>query len=180
MKFSTLALLFALPLFGLACEEQAPAPDEGAGQPVAGQPAAGQPGTPAEGQPAVVAPSAVEICKGIVDAAKAKDEAKIVSVATDGAAEALAGEGVKDHMFALLTDAACGEETKSPDGAKAMVAMTKGEAKMDMPFTKAGDAVKFDVAAFIEKNPIKKEEGKKGKKEKVKKEKAKKGKKGKK
>ena len=180
MKLGTLALLLALPLFALACEEQAAVPEEGA-QPAAGQPAAGQPGAPTEGQPAVAAPTAGEICKGIVEAAKAKDEAKIVSVATDGAAEALAGEGVKDHVFALLTDAACGEETKSEDGAKAMVALTKGEAKMDLPFTKAGDALKFDVAAFIEKNPIKKEEGKgKGKKEKAKKEKAKKGKKAKK
>jgi hypothetical protein len=179
MKLGTLALLFALPLFGLACEEQAATPEEGAGQQAAGQPAAGQPGAPTE-PPAAVAPNAVEICKGIVEAAKAKDEAKIVSVATDGAAEALAGEGVKDHVFALLTDAACGEETKSEDGAKAMVGLTKGDAKMDLPFTKAGDTLKFDVASFVEKNPIKKEEGKKGKKEKAKKEKAKKGKKGKK
>ena len=178
MKLGTLALLFALPLFGLACEEQTPAPEEGAG----GQPAVGQPATPTEGQPAAApAPSAVEICKGIVEAAKAKDEAKIVAVSVAGAGDALAGEGVREHMFALLTDAVCGEEKKSEDGAKVEVALTKGEEKMELPFTKVGDTLKADIALFVEKHPAKKEDGKKGKKEKVKKEKpVKKGKKGKK
>ena len=155
MKLRTLAVLFALPLFGLACEEQAPTPDEGAG----GQPGAGQPTPPTE-PVAAPAPNAVEICKGIVEAAKAKDEAKIVAVATDGAADVLNGEGVKDHVYALLADAACGEETKSEDGSKVMVAVTKGDEKVELPFTKVGDTLKFDAAAFVERNPAVVKKGK--------------------
>ncbi len=178
MKLRTLALVFVLPCLGLACQEQAAAPED---QPApAAQPAAA--GTP-EGQPAAQ-PAAqpvltgVDICKGIVEAAKAKDDAKVTAMATDGAADVLAGEGVKDHVYALLGEAACGEETKSEDGTKVAVALTKGEEKLELPLVKAGEALKVDVAAFVEKNPIKKDG--KGKKEKGKKDKAKKGKKAKK
>ncbi|MBI5508289.1 MAG: hypothetical protein HY903_06010 [Deltaproteobacteria bacterium] len=178
MKLRTLAMLFVLPVFGLACEESTEPTEE---QPAAGQPAAGAPGGAEGGTPAAApapVPSAVDACKAAVEAAKAKDDAKFTGAAMDGAGEAMAGEGVKDHVYGLLGEAVCGEETKSEDGSKAQVAAMKGEEKLELAFTKASDVYKLDVAALIEKYP--KKEDPKGKGKKGKKDKAKKGKKGKK
>jgi hypothetical protein len=173
MKRRTVVWLVALSLGGIvACEETAetdpvdneaiaPAPaDEKA--PAGERQRAGE--QAGEAEPG--APGPADVCGEIVEAAKAKDEGKLLALCTPGSADSLAAAD-KEAVFTAIAASACGAATA--EGGKATVAVTAGEKAMELPFTKVADAWKLDTAAYLEKYPPAKAEGGKKKKKATKK-----------
>lgn len=153
-----------------ACEEKTAAPEQTA--PVAVVPAAdakaaeGAAGAPkaAEGAEAgaagavpvvkeVALPSPQDVCNQLVEAAKGKDEAKVLVLSTPATQTAFAAEGAKDHVLGTLAAASCG--VAKVDGDSAVVPLGNTEPAQEATFSKAADGWKFDGAAFLAKYPVK-------------------------
>ena len=171
MKLRTLMVMLVVPCFFLwGCEETTEATEETVD--TAAEP------TEEAAPAAEEKPGPADVCQKIVEAAKANDEAGMVAHCTDDAAEAMAGDGVKEAMFEKLGGAECGEATVNEDGS-ATVKAKAGEEERDIPFAKVEENWKLNVAQYIEKYPVEKKEvakAKKGKKKKGKKKRRKKGK----
>jgi hypothetical protein len=140
-------------------EQKAPEPE---GQP-AGDVAA------AEQEPAPPGPA--DVCGQIIEAAKAKDEGKLLALCTPGSAEALAATD-KDAVFTAIATGACGAAEE--DGDKATVALAAGEKALELPLTKVADAWKFDTVAYLAKYPRTAKKPEPGKKKRGKKKRGKK------
>jgi len=163
MKLRILALLLSFPLVMWGCEDSgeasgdAAAGEEGAaaegGEAAADAGAEGGEEAKEAGEAAAEGPAAV--CAKVIEAIKAKDVAAVVALCTEGAGEAITADSI-GGMATALGEANCGEATI--DGDKATVAATAGEEKRDIPFAKAGDAWKFDAAAYAKAYPAAKAE----------------------
>ncbi len=103
-----------------------------------------------------------QACNNLIEAAKAKDDAKFLANATDVTAQAMADAASKEMMFGMMATATCGEGVV--EGEKATVPVTAGADKRDVPFVKIGDAWKFDAAEYMNKYPPAPAKGKKAKK----------------
>jgi len=157
--------MFVLSLMTVACEEKKAADAEAtSGTPAAAEAAPAVPASEAAAQaadangvaaPAVqeaVLPGPQEVCVALTEAAKAKDESKILAASTPATATAFAAEGAKDHIVAILAGATCG--TFTIDGDSATVALGTSEPIKQATFSKAADGWKFDGAAFLAKYPV--------------------------
>lgn len=100
----------------------------------------------------VAVPGPQDVCKALTEAAKAKDDSKILAASTPATATAFASEGAKDHIIAILAGATCG--TATVDGDSATVALGTAEPIKQAGFSKAADGWKFDGAAFLVKYPV--------------------------
>ena len=180
MKLLTLGSVVSFGVLGLvACDQgagtaggdtaAAPAVAPADTAPAAGD---GEAAAPAGGDAEVakVEQTPQQACNALIDAAKAKDDAKFLANCTDVTAQALADAATKEMMFTMMATATCGEGVV--EGEKATVPVTAGPDKRDVPFVKMGDAWKFDSAEYMNKYPP---APAKGKKAKVKKTKVKKG-----
>lgn len=154
-----------------ACEEKNAAPEQPAAAAAAAAAAEAKPGTEAAAAagaakaveagaaaaPAavkeVVLPSPQDVCNQLIEAAKAKDEAKLLVLSTPATQTAFAAEGVKDHVIATLAAASCG--VAKVDGDNAVVPLGATEPAQEATFSKAADGWKFDGAAFVAKYPVK-------------------------
>lgn len=157
MKLRTLGFLSSVVVLALSgCEQEAePVAEE---KPIAEKPAEPPPPPKPES-------TAVTACNALVEAAKAKDEAKFMANATEGA-DALLG-AKKETVMTMLGNATCAAESTPVEGKPdaAMVAVTTaGDQKRDVPFLKVGDEWKFDAQSYVEKYPMIQEKAKKGKK----------------
>jgi hypothetical protein len=175
MRTLTLGCVVSFGVLGLvACEQQAdhatpttppattttttPTPGD-AGAEAGDGAAAGEAAKPAEVTPAAV-------CATLLEAAKAKDDAKFLANSTDVTAQAMSDATTKETIYTLLGGtASCGEATV--EGERATVPVTAGAEKREVPFVKIGDAWKFDSAEYMNKYPAAPEKGKKGKKAKA-------------
>jgi hypothetical protein len=159
--------MFVLSLMTVACEEKKAGDAEAtSGTPVAAEAAKAAPAsepaaaaaTPAADANAVAAakeaalPGPQEVCVALTEAAKAKDDSKILAASTPATATAFAAEGAKDHIVAILAGATCG--TFTIDGDSATVALGTAEPIKQATFSKAADGWKFDGAAFLAKYPV--------------------------
>lgn len=99
-----------------------------------------------------VLPGPQDICSAIVEAAKAKDDSKILAASTPATATAFAADGVKDSIMGVLSTATCG--TPVIDGDNATVTLGTVEPIKQATFSKAADGWKFDGAAFAAKYPV--------------------------
>ncbi|OGQ85798.1 MAG: hypothetical protein A2289_09105 [Deltaproteobacteria bacterium RIFOXYA12_FULL_58_15] len=160
MKLRKLSMLLVVPCFGLwACEEAPEAPtDEAPAVDAAAPDAAAAPA--ANAAPAEVKPGPAEVCGKLVEAAKAKDAEAFAALCTAGAGEAMAGEGVKEAMFAKIGEVACGEAEIAEGGTTATVKATAGEQERAIPFSKVEEDWKFDYASYIAKYPATQDAGK--------------------
>ena len=103
------------------------------------------------------------VCGMLLEAAKAKDDAKFLANSTDVTAQAMSDATTKETIYGLLGGTAtCGEATV--EGERATVPVTVGTEKREIPFVKICDAWKFDSAEYMNKYPAAPEKGKKGKK----------------
>lgn len=119
----------------------------------------------AKPEPVPPPPTPEEICGKIVAAAKEKDEAAFLALATAATSEAFANEELKEHLLSSLGGLTCGAATVEADHAK--VAATSGEeAAKEVLLVKDGEAWKLDSDAYLKSNPApdKKAKGGKGKK----------------
>lgn len=134
---------------------------EGAAKP--GEPVEAASPTPPPPPPPPATPPPAESCTSLINALKAKDDAKVASLSTPTTQQALGAEGAKDHVTQALSNGTCG--AAKVEGDTATVAVTAGEAGQDVPFVKAADGWKFDGAAYLAKYPVpeKAAKGKKGK-----------------
>ena len=109
-------------------------------------------------------PGPQEVCQGLVEAAKAKDDSKILATSPPATATAFGAEGVREHVIGTLAAATCGEAKLA--GESATTSLGGSEPVQEATFTKAVDGWKFDGAAFVAKYPVKvaKEKLDKGKK----------------
>lgn len=154
-------------VFVAACEEKNAAPEQAAAAAAAAA-AEAKPGTEAAAAagaakgveaaaPApvkeVVLPSPQDVCNQLIEAAKAKDEAKVLVLSTPATQTAFAAEGVKDHVMGTLAAASCG--VAKVDGDNAVVPLGATEPAQEATFSKAADGWKFDGAAFVAKYPVK-------------------------
>lgn len=97
-------------------------------------------------------PGPQDVCKALTEAAKAKDDSKILAASTPATATAFASEGAKDQIISILAGATCG--TATVDGDSATVALGTVEPIKQATFSKAADGWKFDGAAFLAKYPV--------------------------
>ena len=163
--------MFVLSLMTVACEEKKAGDAEAtsgtpvaaeaakaapASEPAAADAAAAAQATDANGLPAAAKEAALpgpqEVCIALTEAAKAKDDSKILAASTPATATAFAAEGAKDHIVAILAGATCG--TFTIDGDSATVALGTAEPIKQATFSKAADGWKFDGAAFLAKYPV--------------------------
>jgi hypothetical protein len=169
----TLGCVVSFGVLGLvACEQQAdqttatPAPAATTTTtPTPGDGAAdmGDGATAADGDAAKAEVTPAMVCATLLDAAKAKDDAKFLANATDVTAQAMSDAATKETIYTLLGGTAtCGDATV--EGERATVPVTVAADKRDIPFVKIGDAWKFDSAEYMNKYPAAPEKGKKGKK----------------
>lgn len=122
-------------------------------------------------------PSAV--CSAVIEAAKAQDLDKIVSVSMPGAADALGAEAVKQTVLPALAAGTCGDvKSSAEDTNKATVQLNGAPGVKDLPFIKTSDGWRFDAATYLAKGGAPAAKAVKGKKA-AKKGGKKKGKKGK-
>lgn len=160
--------LFLLGFVTAACEEK-PAPATVAPEASADAKAAPAAEAPKAGEPAaaavakeipVVGPQ--EVCGAIIDAARIKDDGKIVSLSTPATATAFNADGAKDHVFKTFATAAC--QPAKIEGDAATVVLGNTTPPQEATFTKTADGWRFDGAAFLAKYPVKvaKEAMKKG------------------
>lgn len=114
---------------------------------------------PVAKEPAI--PGVDEVCKGLVEAAKGKDEAKVLAVSTANTVQAVGVEAAKEHLFTILGESSCGVVKSTGD--ESIVTLSAGEASYDAQFIKSAEGWKFDGAAFLAKYPpvAKKAAGKK-------------------
>jgi hypothetical protein len=172
MKLLTLGSVVSFAVLGLiACEQ-------GAGTGAAGGDAAAAPevvpadtAAPAgDGEAAAAGDAEVakveqtpqQACAALIEAAKAKDDAKFLANATDVTAQAIADAAAKEMIYGTMANATCGEGVV--EGEKATVPVTAGADKRDVPFVKIGDSWKFDSAEYMNKYPPAPAKGKKAKK----------------
>ena len=179
MRTLTLGCVVSFGVLGLvACEQQAEQPAAPPTPPAAttttptpgdaeadmgdGMMAGGDAGAADAMKPAEVPPAAV--CAMLLDAAKAKDDAKFLANSTDVTAQAMADATTKATIYSMLGGGAtCGEATV--EGERATVPVTVGKEKREIPFVKINDAWKFDSAEYTNKYPPPKaEKSKAGKK----------------
>ena len=181
MKLRMLGLLFAIPVItlGVACEESgegeeaaggAAAPAEGAMPAEGAAPAEGAKPEGGEGEKAAAGPG--DACDKLLEAIGAKNVEGVVAMTGEGA-DKITADSI-GHIQSTLASASCGDA--NVEGDKAIVPVTAGEETREIVFAKAGDAWKFDAAAYMAKYGGNGKEKGKGKE---KKEKAKKGKKAK-
>lgn len=178
MKLLTLGSVVSFGVLGLvACDQGAGTAGGDAAAPAAAPadaaPAAGDAeaaAAPGDAEVAKVEQTPQQACNALIEAAKAKDDAKFLANCTDVTAQALADAATKEMMYTMMATATCGEGVV--EGEKATVPVTIGADKRDIPFVKMGDAWKFDSAEYMNKYPP---APAKGKKAKVKKTKVKKG-----
>lgn len=159
MKLRTIGLLVAVPLLGLGCEEtpEAPPATDEALAPAEGGAEAGAADAAAK-EPVPEAPGPAAVCAEVLAAASAKNVEELVGDSLEGAAELITADTI-EHVAATLAEGACGEATV--DGEKATVPVKVGEETRELGFAKAGDAWKFDAAAFLAANPAADSKGKK-------------------
>lgn len=100
-----------------------------------------------------VLPGPQEVCQGLVEAAKAKDDSKFLATSTPATATAFGAEGVREHVLTTLAAATCGEAKITGDSATLSLGGT--EPAQEATFSKAVDGWKFDGAAFVAKYPVK-------------------------
>lgn len=98
-------------------------------------------------------PSPQDVCNSLIEAAKAKDEAKLLVLSTPATQTALATEGAKEHVFGTLAAATCG--VAKVDGESAVVPLGATQPAQEATFSKAAEGWKFDGAAFLAKYPVK-------------------------
>ena len=172
MKVLTLGSVVSFAVLGLvACDQgagtaggdaaPAVAPADTAAAAGDGEAAAG-----GDAEVAKVEQTPQQACNALIEAAKAKDDAKFLANATDVTAQAVSDAATKDMMFGMLATATCGEGVV--EGEKAIVPVTAGTDKRDVPFVKIGDTWKFDSAEYMNKYPPAPAKGKKAKKLKTK------------
>ena len=160
--------LFLLGFVTAACEEksappeatpaEAPkaaevAPAEAPKAPEASATPAGAPSAPvaAAKEAAIVGPQ--EVCGALIEAAKSKDEARILALSTPATATAFNAEGAKDHILTTLAGASCTSAKIEGDAATVTLGGTKPA--QEASFSKSVDGWKFDGAAFLAKYPAK-------------------------
>ncbi len=117
---------------------------------------------PGDAEPPKVEQTPQQACNALIEASKAKEDAKFLANATDVTAQAMSDAATKEMMFGMLAEATCGEGVV--EGEKAIVPVTAKEDKRDVPFVKIGDAWKFDSAEYMNKYPPAPAKGKKAKK----------------
>lgn len=122
---------------------------------------------PGDAEPPKVEQTPQQACNALIDASKAKDDAKFLANSTDVTAQAMTDAATKDMMFGMLAEATCAEGVV--EGEKAIVPVTAKEDKREVPFVKIGDMWKFDSAEYMNKYPPQPAKGKKAKKAKGKK-----------
>ena len=118
--------------------------------PVAAPVAAVPPTMPVK-EPALPGPQ--EVCQGLIEAARAKDDSKILATSTPATATAFGADGVRDHVIETLAAASCGEAKITGDSATLSLGGTAPA--QEASFSKAVDGWKFDGAAFVAKYPVK-------------------------
>lgn len=163
--------MFVLSLMTVACEEKKAADAEAAtiapGAAEAAKSVAPSEVAAANAAPAAAAavaesaavakeaalPGPQDVCKALTEAAKAKDDSKILAASTPATATAFGSEGAKEQIITILAGATCGAPTIDSD-TSASVALGTAEPIKSATFTKAADGWKFDGAAFLAKYPV--------------------------
>ena len=135
-----------------ACEEKTEGEGEKEAIPAEGvKPAEAPPPAPPPPPKEPAMPPPAEVCTSLINAIKAKDEAKVLSLSAPTTPGALGSEGAKEHLMTTLAAANCG--AAKVEGDNATVAVTAEEVNQDLPFVKAADGWKFDGAAYLSKYP---------------------------
>lgn len=156
MKVYQLLWVLVVSCVGLvACEEKEELPVEEeapVAAPAPSNPAAPPAAAPAAPAPAAMVPGPVQVCSGLVDAAKAKDAARFASTSTPTSSAVLADAKLIEQLYAHLSTATCSEAKVAGEGALVTAATTDGA--RELPFAKAAEGWKFDAAAYIAKYPF--------------------------
>jgi hypothetical protein len=150
--------MFLVSFMTVACEEKKASEAEAtSGTPAAvdaSKPAAA-PTEPVAAVPVVkeaVLPGPQEVCNSLVEAAKSKDDSKILAGSTPATATAFSADTAKEQIISILAGATCGAATV--EGDSATIALGTAEPIKEATFSKAADGWKFDGAAFLAKYPV--------------------------